>query len=579
MLNYNSSLEEITGFNNIDSIYGTLNIFANEYLTSIFGLNNLTSVGSISISARNGFTNLHGLENITVVNNLHINGVMPLTSFEGLNNLETITGYFSMSYQRGLTNFHGLESVRSVGGYFLVSNCSYLTDFTGFDSLDSIGGDFSVHENPLLTSFNGIENLNSITGDVSIDDNEELSSLNGLENVNYESIKDLSITDNQNLSVCNIQSVCGYLSDPMGSVTIYGNDTGCQSAPEIADSCGFELQCLPFGDYYFTSQEEIDNFHSDYANCYSLNGNVTISGENIKSLAGLTGVTNISGNLLIANNDSLVNFEGLNDLLSIGGNFNVGLNYYNDQSNPELIDFSGLESLERIEGRFSTGDNPKLLSFEGLNSLSYVGELFVGYSFFMESLTGLENLDSINGDLRIDEAGFIEDLSPLLNTSYVNGSIIIQHNKALASLYGLDNIQADSITFLRIIGNDVLSTCAVAGICDYITSENPDVIIGSNTEGCANIEEVEYRCTLDVKEITHENSFRVYPNPAGDEIFIESVNNTDITEVVIYNSLGQKIITKVNALNSINISKLQSGLYIIEVRSSAKTEKHRLIKN
>lgn len=57
--------------------------------------------------------------------------------------------------------------------------------------------------------------------------------------------------------------------------------------------------------------------------------------------------------------------------------------------------------------------------------------------------------------------------------------------------------------------------------------------------------------------------FSLYPNPASNQITIETENNIKIKKITIYNSLGQFITS--SRQTSINTSKLSQGIYIIEV--------------
>ncbi|NNK73687.1 MAG: T9SS type A sorting domain-containing protein [Flavobacteriaceae bacterium] len=55
----------------------------------------------------------------------------------------------------------------------------------------------------------------------------------------------------------------------------------------------------------------------------------------------------------------------------------------------------------------------------------------------------------------------------------------------------------------------------------------------------------------------------IYPNPASDYIFIET--SADLTRVVIYNVAGKKV-TEMDFEDKIDVGKLASGLYFIEVQ-------------
>jgi hypothetical protein len=56
------------------------------------------------------------------------------------------------------------------------------------------------------------------------------------------------------------------------------------------------------------------------------------------------------------------------------------------------------------------------------------------------------------------------------------------------------------------------------------------------------------------------NSFAMYPNPATDEVLIES--NENIKEVLVYDVLGQQVL-KTNSDN-FSVSELQSGVYVVK---------------
>ncbi len=88
----------------------------------------------------------------------------------------------------------------------------------------------------------------------------------------------------------------------------------------IIHSNVFSQGCLPQG-ITFTTQEQIDNFQTNYPGCTEIIGNVTINGANsINNLNGLEQLTKIGGDLVIRNNEDLVSLDGLNALITVGGN-------------------------------------------------------------------------------------------------------------------------------------------------------------------------------------------------------------------------------------------------------------------
>ena len=84
----------------------------------------------------------------------------------------------------------------------------------------------------------------------------------------------LIITDNENLSSCDVQSVCDYLASPNSSVSILWNAPGCNSQQEVEEACG-NVPCLPQG-IIFTIQAQIDSFQVNYPGCTEIEGYVEI---------------------------------------------------------------------------------------------------------------------------------------------------------------------------------------------------------------------------------------------------------------------------------------------------------------
>ncbi|MFK5857193.1 MAG: T9SS type A sorting domain-containing protein, partial [Bacteroidota bacterium] len=361
-----------------------------------------------------------------------------------------------------------------------------------------------------------------------------------------------------------------------GTINIYANAPGCDSPPEIADECGFTLPCLPFGNYYLESQADVDDFFNDYPDCFDLHGSLKISGENITDLSGLDGLNSIENDLRIYRNNSLINFIGLNSLTSIGGRFKVG--YYEGNGNTMLQNFVGLDGLTTIGGSFEVMYNDSLSNFYGLNSLQSIGEYFAILSNYnLSSLSGLDNLDSINGGLSISGTNFLTDITQLSNLTFVDGSISIINNNILNSLLGLDNIEPGSIDFLNIYNNSELSTCAVASICEYLADSNTYININNNAPGCNNQEEVEFACTLNVPENNIQKDVKFYPNPATKEIFISTKIANTITELSIYNCLGQRVLYKKGETDKLNISMFNHGIYIIELVTNESKYRQKLI--
>ena len=68
----------------------------------------------------------------------------------------------------------------------------------------------------------------------------------------------------------------------------------------------------------------------------------------------------------------------------------------------------------------------------------------------------------------------------------------------------------------------------------------------------------------------------IYPNPTSDIVFIEG--NYSQLKVVVYDILGKQVINK-SITNSIDISQLEKGVYILQLSDGVKLTTQRIIKN
>ncbi|MNY50450.1 hypothetical protein D3C86_1859540 [compost metagenome] len=70
-------------------------------------------------------------------------------------------------------------------------------------------------------------------------------------------------------------------------------------------------------------------------------------------------------------------------------------------------------------------------------------------------------------------------------------------------------------------------------------------------------------------ETTETSSFALYPNPVADELNVSFLNNSGYTFKIV-NTLGQQIITGAFSGNPIDVSTLNTGVYIIELNNGSK---------
>ncbi len=255
-----------------------------------------------------------------------------MTDLSGISMLTAVYGDLHIEWLVELEDLSGLENLSEVGGDLYIVRSEQLVTLDGLSGLQSVGGKLQIDLNENLTTISSLSNLTSIGDELLIRSNPVLYSLEGINNVPLDELNRLQITDNPYLSMCSIENVCSFLSDPSGVVLIHDNDYGCNSPVQVADSCDIDMVCLPYGDYYFACQEDIDNFNTDYPDCNIIHGNMFIDGEDINSLEGLNNITRIEGDLYIGVNSypecnvSLLELDGFENLEVIEGSFN--LNYH-----------------------------------------------------------------------------------------------------------------------------------------------------------------------------------------------------------------------------------------------------------
>ncbi len=83
---------------------------------------------------------------------------------------------------------------------------------------------------------------------------------------------------------------------------------------------------------------------------------------------------------------------------------------------------------------------------------------------------------------------------------------------------------------------------------------------------------------LATPEVNLLNTITVYPNPASETLHIATPNGLQLDGVAIYNMLGQQLYRDFNGKSDIDISNLNSGVYLIKVDHEEQTKTFRVIK-
>jgi hypothetical protein len=173
----------------------------------------------------------------------------------------------------------------------------------------------------------------------------------------------------------------------------------------------------------------------------------------------------------------------------VEGDFKIGYHNYPHYGNRALSSLSGLDALENVGGDLTIADNDSLVNLSGLNTLTTIeGSLAISGNERLEDLTGINNLNHIGGGLFIGQFSqysnpSLTSLDGLGNLSTVGASLRINSNPSLESIAPLLNVTSIG-NFLEIRGNEVLSSLSGLDNIDPNTIESVTILYNSQLTEC-----------------------------------------------------------------------------------------------
>ena len=156
---------------------GDFEITSNEELTQIAGCASIDGSVDVEGLTQTDMTGFNSLESIT--GSLWIMHSPGLESLEGLNNLQSIDEDLLLSYNDNLVSMDGLESLTTIGNTLSLSNSENLTNLMGLSNLTEIHGSMMIN-NLGMDSFDAFDNLQTIGASIYISECGNLLSLSGL---------------------------------------------------------------------------------------------------------------------------------------------------------------------------------------------------------------------------------------------------------------------------------------------------------------------------------------------------------------------------------------------------------------
>lgn len=278
-----NSINSLLPLSNLNVIQGELKINNNWALTSLSGLDNISTVGSLWIAYHHSdqLTSLAGLEGLTTVNGDIIIGYNDgLTSLAGLDNLQTVDGYIWITQLSALTSISSMNNLSSINDSLYLQFVNSMTSINGFQNLTTINGDFQIAITG-LSAIDGFDNLQTVNGKLYVQQNNSISDIYALENIDPASLDEIIISDNPLLSICALPNICTYLDYDSTTYprTISNNMGDCIDESAVINACSnldVDLYEFDFGFDAFKVDGSLhvisENFEIDKIEIYDVSG-------------------------------------------------------------------------------------------------------------------------------------------------------------------------------------------------------------------------------------------------------------------------------------------------------------------
>lgn len=512
----------------------TSGIFTSQAQIDAFPINypNCTdfdeSVGWLDISG-DDIIDLSPLSGLTNAFEIYIHDTALLSDLDGLQNISGATGLY--------------------GPYVILADNQSLTDISALNNITTTNGNgnggINIRRNPALLSLNGLQGFSSILEFVDILDNDSLINLIGLNNIT--AADDFYVTDNDNLINLNGLDSCA------GGAIIFENNSSLQNLVGLTSSFNGGLVAL-INNSSLASLQGIEEITAT-ADLY-LDGNESLT--DISALLAL-----ISGNpsfpeisIVIKNNINLSTCH-INAICSTLNLCNSG-DYYCST----VIENNGTGCNSIAEVAFACGLVPSNDECEDALPL-IIGQTTQAYN---ENGTASSQVPSCNDTNRVDvwftvNSGSFTSLHIIAETGYSlqlwegNCSSLSQVANACAE-GNLNDIPVTSNTNYYVqVWSDSNTLLRSTGLFDILVQDG----------------------TLSSTEFAFEN-FSMYPNPVNHVLNLKG--KTAIETVSIYNLLGQPVlVAQPKVLEAtLNMSSLQTGIYLVKVTIGTEVATYKIIK-
>jgi len=159
-----------------------------------------------------------------------------------------------------------------------------------------------------------------------------------------------------------------------------------------------------------------------------------------RSLAGLSTITSVTGDLTLWGLHSLTSLDGLQNITQVGGSLTL-------RELDAVTSLDGLQNLAQLGGSLVVAQTI-FTSLDGFSSLRRIGGLAVADNGALTSLSALSSISGplssleISGNARLESLTGLEGMTEIASGGYLS----VTRNPELTSLKGLDNLRASRIS-------------------------------------------------------------------------------------------------------------------------------------
>ncbi|MEM9821941.1 MAG: alpha/beta fold hydrolase [Bacteroidota bacterium] len=582
LIDGNSALKNINGLRNLDFVEGFIRFYNNDQLTDISAFDHLTCMGDfLSFELNDSLSRINTFNQIASIPSflLFIENEQ-LAEIKGFNSLAEVRTDLRFENNPALKDLSGLEhTALRVGRNLNLVNCDSMSQLAQLN-LRSVGGDFVIFDNEKLASLVGLDSLSKVDGLLAINNNDQLVDLVGL----------------------------GQL-DTLGShLWIFNND-------QLLNLDGLDQLDTIGGGFWLAGQQNL-------VDCSGLDqlkyiGEYTYIFDNaaLERLQGLQQLAATGGYFYLTNNPQIEDLSALSKLESLGGF--LGIEYC-----PNIESLVGLQQLQSIGGSLYFNDNILLSSMQALANLSQInGPILLDSLPALSTLSGLDNISpSSISNLVITHSpqlalcdvmsicSYLDDPS---NPAIIDGNLFPCNSRATLENQCLIALPVELLDFY---GKNIdrvhqlhWRTASETG-SDYFSIEHS--LDGLAFQEVGTVQSVGYADDIQsyaftyhhpktglnyyrLKQVDRSGNFEyspviglenhsmpeisIYPNPVDDQFYIQTTSS--ITELRLYDNLGQLTPLSRTTEGSYDLSALPRGVYFLYVSTESDTFVERLLKN